>query len=269
MVTQRGAASSPAWPPQGQGSDSDFFFGGVTAQQGPPKPRDEPPLGCCNGKNRRDPPQALPLPLRGASLVPAVTQERGGGGGGGNTRAPRDPPPNRSLPLLARGLPPLGGLRAAAPGGSGGSGAGGGGDGGERGPAGPLPGRPRGLARPSPLAAVPRQPPPHRRPGKTLSARGRAGRGAAGAGRGVPGGASRPAAASPAPIDFPLWSFATKGRIQTLPRFVQSERRAPARRRLAPSRPTVPNRAPTLTTNQRPGMRPISAEEPEHGLCVS
>lgn len=78
----------------------------------------------------------------------------------------------------------------------------------------------------------------------------------------------RPAAARPAPIDFPLWSFATKGRIQTVPRFVQSARRAPARRLLAPSRLTISNQPPTLTTNQRPGRHPISAKEQEHGLCV-
>lgn len=85
---------------------------------------------------------------------------------------------------------------------------------------------------------------------------------------GVPGGSRGAAAARPAPIDFPLWSFATKGRIQTLPRFVQSARRAPARHRLDPSPPSTPNRTPTLTTNQRPAARPISAGEPEHGLCV-
>lgn len=52
-----------------------------------------------------------------------------------------------------------------------------------------------------------------------------AGPGAVRRGRpGVPGGSRGAAAARPAPIDFPLWSFATKGRIQTLP--VSSNQRA-------------------------------------------
>lgn len=89
------------------------------------------------------------------------------------------------------------------------------------------------------------------------------------AGPGVAPVARWPGAARPVPIDFPLWSFATKGRIQTVPRFVQSARRASARRRLAPWRSALPNQPPTLTSNQRPGARPIGGEEPEHGLCVS
>lgn len=190
------------------------------------------PAAHCEPKSRDNPSLAAPMTNTGSKETPERRcQTRSPCQG--LPRPPRAPPEHRSRAAAHRRLP---GDSARSRGG------------------------PRG---PALAARSPRRAPPLLGPGPGLSGEGRPGR------PGVPGGSRGAAAAArAAPIDFPLWSFATKGRIQTLLRFVQSARRTPARRRLDPSPPSTPNRTPTLTTNQRPAARPISAGEPEHGLCV-